>query len=138
MPKRIVRDATGARSAAEPRNAVLSISGTITQNSTTAVSRSFTLPANSRIVDITFDMTTAFNSATTAVGTVGTAAAGTQYADAVDAKVAGRTRPAFSAAQLAAMANIGNNRTVVATITPTGATSAGAVRVSIQYVPVDA
>jgi hypothetical protein len=66
--------------------------------------------------------------------TVGTAAAGTQYAGSVDAKTAGRVRPTFSAAQLAAMDDIDTNTSVVATITPVGATSAGQVRVTLVYV----
>lgn len=104
------------------------------QNSTTAVSDTFYLPANAQIVDIIVDVLTAFNSATTAVLSVGTAAAGTQYAGSIDAKTAGRTYPTYSAAQLTAMADIGSNTSVVATVTPTGATSAGQVVVTLQYV----
>jgi hypothetical protein len=109
-------------------------SGTITQDSTNAVSRTFKLPPNSRIVDIIVDVTTAFNSATSATLSVGTAAAGTQYAGSVDAKTAAvRIRPTFTGAQLAAMADIGTDLNVVATLTPVGATSAGALRVTIVY-----
>lgn len=113
---------------------VLSQSAVINQNSTNAVSATFNLPVNSQIVDILPDVLTAFNSATTAVLSVGTAAGGTQYAGSIDAKTAGRTRPTFSAAQLAAMDDVGSTTTVVATVTPTGATSAGQVRVTILYV----
>jgi len=109
-------------------------SGTITQDSTNAVSRTFKLPPNSRIVDIIVDVTTAFNSATSATLSVGAAAAGTQYAGSVDAKTAAvRIRPTFTGAQLAAMADIGADLNVVATLTPVGATSAGALRVTIVY-----
>ncbi len=114
--------------------AVLSQTAVLNQNSTTAVSNTFNLPVNSQIVDIIVDVLTAFNSASTAVLTVGTAAAGTQYAGSVDAKTAGRVRPDFSAAQLAAMDDIGSTTSVVATVTPTGATSAGQVRVTLVYV----
>lgn len=113
---------------------VLSQTAVLDQNSTTAVSSTFYLPADSQIVDIIVDVLTAFNSAVSATLTVGTAAAGTQYAGSVDAKTAGRVRPTFSAAQLAAMDDIDNNTTVVATVTPSGATSAGQVRVTLVYV----
>ncbi len=112
----------------------------ITQNSTTAVSSTLYIPAGSKITDIIVDVLTAFNSATSATLTVGTAAAGTQYAGSVDAKTAGRVRPTFTAAQLAAMSNVSTTGTaapttapVVVTITPVGATSAGYVRVTILY-----
>lgn len=113
---------------------VLSQTAVLDQNSTTAVSNTFNLPADSQIVDIIVDVLTAFNSAVSATLTVGTAAAGTQYAGSVDAKTAGRVRPTFSAAQLAAMDDIDANTSVVATITPSGATSAGQARVTLVYV----
>lgn len=113
---------------------VLSQTAILNQNSTTAVSNTFYLPANAQLFDIVADVLTAFNSASTAVLSVGTAAAGTQYAGSIDVKTAGRTYPTYSAAQLAAMDDIGSNTSVVATITPTGATSAGQVRVTLQYV----
>lgn len=112
----------------------------ITQNSTTAVSSTLYIPAGSKITDIIVDVLTAYNSATSAVLSVGTAAAGTQYASGVDAKTAGRVRPTFTAAQLAAMSNVSvlgvaapTTAPVVVTITPTGATSAGYVRVTVLY-----
>ena len=113
---------------------VLSQTAVLDQNSTTAVSNTFYLPANAQIVDIIADVLTAFNSGTSATLTVGSAAAGSQYAGSIDAKTAGRTYPTYSAAQLAAMDNIGSNTSVVATVTPDGATSAGQVRVTLQYV----
>jgi len=112
---------------------VLTQTALMDQNSTTAVSATFTVPANSQIIDIIADVLTAFDSASTAVLSVGSAAAGTQYAGSIDAKTAGRVRPTFSAAQLAAMDDVGSSTSVVATITPTGATTAGQVRVTILY-----
>lgn len=134
MAKRIRRTGTGARIATADMGNVVSAYGTITQNSTTAVSTTFLVPVNARIVDIIVDVLTAYNSGTSATLTVGTAAAGTQYAGSVDAKTAGRVRPTFSAAQLAAMDSVGSNTSVVATITVSGATSAGEVGVTILYV----
>lgn len=135
------KDATG--NTADPTNigpVVSQQSVNLTQNSTTAVSGTINVPAGSRIIDIIVDVLTAFNSATTAVLSVGTAAAGTQYASGVDAKTAGRVRPTFTAAQLAAMSNqtvLGVAAAVagpvVVTITPTGATSAGYVTATVIY-----
>lgn len=125
-----VRDASGE----SVGNTVLSQTVLIGQNSTNAVSATIKVPAGAQIITILADVLTAFNSATSAVLSVGTAAAGTQYAGSVDAKTAGRATPTFTAAQLAAMDDVGTNTSVVATVTPTGATSAGQVRVTITYV----
>jgi hypothetical protein len=119
---------------------VLEQTVTLAQNSTTAVSSTLYVPAGSKIIDILVDVLTAFDSATSATLTVGESAGDTTYASGVNAKTAGRTRPTFTAAQLAAM----NNMTVlgvadptpapvVVTITPTGATTAGFVAVTVLY-----
>jgi len=121
--------------------AVLEQETSITQNSTNAVSSTLYIPAGSKIVNIVVDVLTAFNSGTSAVLSVGTAAAGTQYASGVDVKTAtGRITPTFTAAQLAAMSNVSvlgvaapTTAPVVVTVTPTGATSAGYVRVTVIY-----
>lgn len=118
-------------------NVVLSQYVTITQNSTNAVTSSFLLPANSRIVGFNIDVLTAFDSATSATLTIGTAAAGTQYISGVNAKTAGRAAPTITAAQLLAASNIGTtNLTVFATVTPVGATTAGSVLVTCTYIQV--
>jgi hypothetical protein len=114
---------------------------TLTQNSTTAVSSTLYVPAGSILLDFLIDVLTAFNSGTSAVLSIGTAAAGTQYVSGVDVKTAtGRIAPTYTAAQLAAMsgqsvlgvaAPVGG--TIVATVTPTGATSAGYVNVTVRY-----
>jgi len=120
--------------------AVLEQETSITQNSTTAVSSTLYIPVGAKLIDIIVDVLTAFNSATTAVLSVGTTAGGTEYASSVDAKTAGRVRPTFTAAQLAAMSNVSvlgvpapTPAPVVVTVTPTGATSAGYVRVTLVY-----
>jgi len=113
---------------------VLSQVATLTQNSTTAVSHTFHVPANSQLVDIIADTSTAWDSGTSAVLTVGSAAAGTQYASGVDTTAAGRVRPTFTGAQLASMLDVGSTTAVVATITPTGATTAGTTTVTLLYV----
>lgn len=121
--------------------AVLQQETSITQNSTNAVSSTLYIPVGSKIVNILVDVLTAFNSGTSAVLSVGTSAGGTQYASGVDVKTAtGRITPTFTAAQLAAMSNVTvlgaaapTTAPVVVTVTPTGATSAGYVRVTIVY-----
>ena len=121
--------------------AVLSQATSITQNSTTAVSSTLYIPAGARIVDFKIDVLTAYNSATSATLTIGTAAAGTQYVGSIDAKTAGRAAITFTAAQLAAMNGVTTTGTaaattppVVVTVTPVGATSAGYVVVTVLYV----
>jgi len=120
--------------------AVLEQETSITQNSTTAVSSTLYIPVGAKLIDILVDTLTAFNSATTAVLSVGITAGGTEYASGVDVKTAGRVRPTFTAAQLAAMSNVTvlgvaapSPAPVVVTVTPTGATSAGYVRVTLVY-----
>jgi hypothetical protein len=120
---------------------VLSQSTSITQNSTTAVSSTLYIPAGSRIVDFNIDVLTAYNSATSATLTIGTAAAGTQYVGSIDAKTAGRAAITYTAAQLAAMNGVSvlgvaapTTAPVVITVTPVGATSAGYVVVTVLYV----
>ena len=114
----------------------------LTQNSTTAVSKTMYIPAGSQIVDFSIDVLTAFNSATSATLSIGTSAGATTYVGSVDVKTAtGRIAPTYTAAQLAAMSNqtvLGvaapTTAPVVVTITPVGATSAGYVNVTMSYI----
>ncbi len=110
------------------QTALLNFDATLVQNVT------LQLPRGSQIVQIIPDVLTAFNSATSATLTVGTASAGTQYVSGVNAKTAGRAAPTLTAAQLAAMDDIGTDRSVVTTVTSVGQPTAGQVRVTIQYV----
>jgi len=114
--------------------ALLTQTAVITQNSTTPVSATFAIPKNTRIVTFIVDTSVAWDSATSAVLTIGTAAAGTQYVTSVDVKTAGRGTITFTAAQILAMVDTNTNTTVVATVTPTGATTAGTTYVTMQYV----
>lgn len=124
---------------------VLQQSVALAQNSTNAVSQTIYVPPGSRLMDIMVDVLTAFDSATSAVLSVGTSAGGTQYASTVDVKTAtGRIRPTFTAAQLAAMESVSvlgvaapTTAPVVVTITPTGATTAGYVQVTLVYAQLD-
>lgn len=134
-------------------NSVITQTATITQNSTNVVSATFYIPGTSQLIDILVDPIVAFDSVTSAVLSVGTAAAGTQYASGVDVKGSTtRVRPTFTLTQLTNMAATavdstataaatpGGNHpisTVVATVTPTGATTAGQVRVTLIYAQYD-
>lgn len=113
--------------------AVFSQSQVINFNTTLVSEGTFVLPKDCQIVDVVIDVLTAFNSATSATLTLGSASAGTQYAGSVDAQTAGRVRPTFTAAQLAAMDDIDANTTAYATITSVGQPTAGSVRVTILY-----
>jgi hypothetical protein len=113
---------------------VLSQTALVTFDTTLVQSVSINLPYGSQIVNIVADVLTQYNSATSATLSVGTAAGGTTYASGVNAKTGVRVTPTFTAAQLAAMASIGNTAPVVATVTSVGQPTAGQVRVTVMYV----
>jgi hypothetical protein len=110
------------------QTALINFDATLVQNAT------FNIPASSQIVDFYVDVLTQFDSATSATLSAGTASGGTQYLSAINVKTAARRPNAFSAAQLAAMDDVGTNRTVVATVTSVGQPTAGQVRVTMLYV----
>ena len=97
-------------------------------------STSIILPANAQIVDFFVDVLTAYDSATSATLTIGTAAAGTQYVTSVNAKTGGRNAVTHTAAQATAMSNIGTNTAVFGTVTSVGQPTVGQVRVTVLYV----
>ena len=86
-----------------------------------------------QILNIYVDVTTAWTSATSDTLSVGKTAGGTEFASGVDVKSAtGRITPTFTAAQLTAMQNVGQN-SVVVSVTPVGTAAAGVVTVHILY-----
>lgn len=105
----------------------------------TATSATITIPADSQIIDLIVDGTVVAvagaGTATTVPVTIGTAAAGTQYLSATDAIAGGRIALAFTAAQVAAMANVGTNQSVVITADPNGtiSTTQGVYRLTVVY-----
>jgi hypothetical protein len=108
---------------------------TLTQNSTNAVSSTFYLPAGASILDWFIDNNPAWDSATSATLTIGTAAAGTQYVSGVNAKTSGRVAPTLSTTQLTNASSIpAASPAVVVTVTPVGATTTGTTRVICRYV----
>ncbi len=106
----------------------------LTQNGSTAVSTTFTVPADSQLLDFLVDVTTAWNSGS-ATFTAGTSAADTSYASGVAVTATGRQTPAYTGTQLKNMYSVGSNTSVVATITPGGtAATAGTVNVTLRYI----
>lgn len=105
----------------------------------TATSATITIPADSQIIDLIVDGTVVADAgagtATTVPVTIGTAAAGTQYLSATDAIAGGRIALAFTAAQVAAMADVGSNQSVVITADPNGtiSTTQGVYRLTVVY-----
>lgn len=105
----------------------------------TATSATITIPASSQIIDLIVDGTVIAvpggGTATTVPVTIGTAAAGTQYLSATDAIAGGRIALAFTAAQVAAMADVGSNQSVVITADPNGtiSTTQGVYRLTVVY-----
>lgn len=110
------------------QTALINFDATLVQNAT------FYIPADSQIVDFNVDVLTAYDSATSATLSAGLTSGGTEYLSGINVKTAGRRPNAYSAAQLAAMDDVDNNRTVVATVTSVGQPTAGQVRVTILYV----
>ena len=105
----------------------------------TATSATLTLPSSSQIIDILIDVVqdevVGGGTATTLPVTVGTAAAGTQYVSSTDVFAGGRASITFTTAQLAAMANIGANTSVVITADPNGTivTTQAIIRMTVVY-----
>jgi len=120
--------------------AVLMQTTTVTTNADgTASSTSVTIPASSQIVNFFIDQvqneTVGGGTATAINATIGTAAAGTQYLSATDVIGGGRAALSFTAAQLAAMANVGTSTGVYLTVDPNGtiATTQGIYRFTVVY-----
>lgn len=105
----------------------------------TATSATITLPASSQIVNFFVDMvqdeSVGGGTATQIAMTIGTAAAGTQYVSSTNIFAGGRAALSFTAAQLAAMADIGTNQSVVITVDPNGtiSTTQAIVRLTVVY-----
>ena len=105
----------------------------------TATSTSVVIPEDSQIIDIIIDQVqnevVGAGTATAINATVGTAAAGTQYVSATDVIGGGRAALTFTAAQLAAMADVGSNTSVFLTVAPDGTivTTQGIYRLTVVY-----
>ena len=119
----------------------LAFDTTLVQNAT------FYIPAGSQILNAWVDVTTGYNSATSATLSIGKTSGGTEYASGVNAKTTGRTTPTFTTTQLTNMLNTpvdvaaANSQqassAVIATVTSVGQPTAGATQVTIQYIQSD-
>lgn len=129
--------ANGTQSFGNQGAAVLMQVVSLTQNSTNAVSVTCQIPKHSQIVDFYIDSTIPWNSATSAILSIGTAAADTTYVNGITLQSStagnGRLKPTFNTTQIAAIGDTGTAETVVFTVTPTGATSAGSTFISMMY-----
>lgn len=123
-------DATGQ----DTGTVVLSQTALITFDATLVQNATFKVPTGCQLVDIIVDDLTAYNSATSATFSAGTASGGTEYVSGVNVKTTGRKSNSYSATQLGNMANVGSNTSVVATVTSVGQPTAGSVRVTLLYV----
>lgn len=122
-------DNTGADTGyvVQSQTALIGFDATLVQNAT------FTLPAGTQIVDFYVDVLTAYDSATSATLSAGVTSGGTEYLNGINVKTTGRKSNAFSAAQLAAIDDIGTSTSLVATVTSVGQPTAGSVRVTVLY-----
>lgn len=94
-----------------------------------------TIPANSQIVDINIDVTTAFDAGGTDLVTVGKTGSAAAYVTSTSVATAGRASVATTGVY-SAWANVGSNDVDYATITyayTSTAPTAGAGRVTIVY-----
>lgn len=91
-----------------------------------------TLPAGAVITDIVVDVTTLFDG-TTPTLSVGTVATPTLYASGVVLTAAVRLRPTFTAAQLAAMRNIGTTDVAVLVTNTAANSTVGSAFIKIHY-----
>ena len=126
---------------------VLSQTLPLVYDATLVQSATFYIPAGSQILNAWVDVTTAYNSATSATLSIGKTAGGTEYASGVNAKTTGRTTPTFTTTQLTNMLSTpidvaaANSQqassAVIATVTSVGQPTAGATQVTIQYIQSD-
>ena len=95
-----------------------------------------TLPANSQIIEIYVDVTTAFDAGTTNTLDLGDGTTADQFADALDVSSAARLLATSDVSQIPNLIDIGaSDVQVVATYNQTGtAATAGAATVTVVYV----
>jgi len=123
-------DNTGA----DTGTVVLTQTGVVSFDDTLVQDLTFVLPANAQIIDFNVDALTGYDSATSATLSAGTTSGGTEYLNGINVKTTGRKSNGYSAAQLAAIADIGTDTDVVVTVTSVGQPTAGNVRVTLLYV----
>lgn len=109
------------------------ITGTIASTDTSAVTIA-TLPANSQIIDINIDVTTAFDAGTSNDITVGKTGSAAAFVAATDVGTAGRASVATTGVYSAWASTGSSDITVTATYAESGtASTEGAARVTVVY-----
>ena len=95
----------------------------------------FKLPAYSQIIDIFVDVITAWDSATSAVLTIGKTGSTTLFSSSIDIKNnTGRIAIPVTAAMATAIYGIGaTDVTVIATLVETGVATVGAAKITVVY-----
>jgi hypothetical protein len=96
-----------------------------------------TIPANSQIVEVYVDVSTAFDAATTNTISLGDGTTADQYAATLDVSSAGRLRATSDVSQIGNLVDIGaSDVALTATYNQTGtAATAGVAQVTVLYVP---
>lgn len=106
----------------------------IARDATLVQTATIVLPRNAMIIGFDVFNDVAFDSATSATLSIGTAAAGTQFTGGLNAKTGGVVPATHTAAQSLLMKDIGAvNTTVFATVTSVGQPTVGATRVVVRY-----
>lgn len=98
------------------------------------VDATISVPKNCQIVSITADTSVAWTASGAVTFTAGITAGGTEYVTSIDLKTVVRGSGTLTAAQVAAMANVGTNTSVVVrATTASGANATGTTRVTVLY-----
>lgn len=116
--------------------ALFAKSTTLQAASAATVDGTISVPKNSQLVSLLIDNTVAWTASGAVTLTIGVTAGGTEYVTSADLKTVTRPTITFTAAQLAAMANVGNNVSVVCrATTASGANATGTTIVTAVYAP---
>lgn len=106
----------------------------VARDATLVQTSSIVLPRNAQITRFDIYNDVAYDSATSATISIGTAAAGTQFTGSLNAKTAGVVAATHTAAQALLMKDIGvTNTTIYVTVTSVGQPAVGATRVVVSY-----
>lgn len=115
--------------------AVMAQSANVVFGATLSTTTVATLPANSQILDIEVDVTTAFDAATTNLFDIGDGSTANLYADNLDVSSQAKVLASSDVSQIGNMVDIGTSDVgVVVTYVQSGtAATAGAAVVTVKY-----
>lgn len=104
-------------------------------NSSGDITTTIVLPADAYIVDIWVDVTTAWDSATSATLTVGRQGDTDAFASGLNLKTVGRGVPTFDATQIVNIQNVGTSDVpIVINVTNVGAPTTGVAYLEVSYI----